>query len=66
VKPLDLVELIFSLKSTIGCASILNQLYFGRCKSSSQKFSVIGFAVRELQVLEVEGVEEGFMEGFPW
>jgi hypothetical protein len=46
--------------------SKLDQLYFGRCKSSSQKFSVIGFAVRELQVLEVKGVEEGFMEGFPW
>jgi len=27
---------------------------------------LIGLAVRELQVLEVEGVEEGFMEGFPW
>jgi hypothetical protein len=32
-------------------------LEFGRCKSSSQKFSVIGFAVKELQVLEVEEVE---------
>jgi hypothetical protein len=32
-------------------------LYFGRCKSSSQKFSVIGFAVRELQVLKVKEVE---------
>jgi hypothetical protein len=27
-----------------------------------QKFSVIGFAVRELQLLKVEGVEVGFME----
>jgi hypothetical protein len=28
----------------------------------SQKFSIIGFAVKKLQVLEVEGVEVGFME----
>jgi hypothetical protein len=27
-----------------------------------QKFSIIGFAVRELQLLKVEGVEVGFME----
>jgi len=37
--------------------SKLDQLEFGRCKSSSQKFSIIGFAMRELQVLEVEEVE---------
>jgi hypothetical protein len=32
------------------------------CKSFSQKFSIIGFAVRELQLLKIEGVEVGFME----
>jgi hypothetical protein len=42
--------------------SKLNQFYFARCKSSSQKFNIIGFAVRKLQVLEVEGVEVSFME----
>ncbi len=43
-----LVQLVVSLKSTVGFVSKLNQLYFERCKSSSQKFSVIGFVVREL------------------
>jgi hypothetical protein len=42
--------------------SKLNQFYFARFKNSSQKFIIIGFAVRKLQVLEVEGVEVGFME----
>jgi hypothetical protein len=42
--------------------SKLDQFYFVRCRSFSQKFSIIGFAVRKLQVLEVEGVEVGFME----
>jgi hypothetical protein len=44
--------------------SKFDQFYFERCKSSSQKFSIIGFAVRKLQVLEVEGVEVGFMNDF--
>jgi hypothetical protein len=37
--------------------SKLDQFYFARCKSSSQKFSIIGFAVKELHVLKVEEVE---------
>jgi hypothetical protein len=57
-----LVSLIGSLKSTVGLVSKLDQFYFSRCGSSSQKFSIIGFAVRELQVLEVECVEVSFME----
>ncbi len=58
--------LIVSHKSTVGFVSKLYQSYFGRCKRPSQKHSSIGPSVRELQVLEVEGVEEGFMEGIPW
>jgi hypothetical protein len=42
--------------------SKLDQFQFEGCKSSSQKFSIIGYAMRELQVLEVEGVEVFFME----
>jgi len=37
--------------------SKLDQFYFARCRSSSQKFSIIGFAVKELHVLKVEEVE---------
>ncbi len=44
--------------------SKLYQSYFGRFRRSSPKLSSIGFFVRELQVLEVKGVEEGFMNGF--
>jgi hypothetical protein len=34
-------------------------------EGSPQNFSIIGFAVRELHWLEVEGVVVEFMEGFP-
>jgi hypothetical protein len=37
--------------------SKLDQFYFARCKSSSQKFSIIGFAMKELHLLKVEEVE---------
>jgi hypothetical protein len=52
-----LVSLIGSLKSTVGLVSKLDQFYFSRCGSSSQKFSIIGFAVKELHLLKVEEVE---------
>ncbi len=55
-----LVQLVVSLKSTIRFVSNLNQLR--RCRKPSQKFSLIGFSVRELRRLEVEGVVVGFME----
>jgi hypothetical protein len=37
--------------------SKLDQFYSARCKSSSQKFSIIGFVVKELHLLKVEEVE---------
>ncbi len=37
--------------------SKLDQFYFARCKSSSQKFSIIGFVVKELHLLKIEEVE---------
>jgi hypothetical protein len=38
---------------------------FRRCKRFFLNFNIIGFAVRELCLSEVEGVCSGFMEGFP-
>jgi hypothetical protein len=52
-----LVSLIISLKSTVGFVSKLDQFYFARCRSSSQKFRIIGFVVKELHLLKVEEVE---------
>jgi hypothetical protein len=37
--------------------SKLDQFYFARCKSCSQKFSIIGFVVKKLHLLKVEEVE---------
>jgi hypothetical protein len=37
----------------------LNLFLFRRCKRFSSNFSIIGFAVRELHLLEVEGVCSG-------
>jgi hypothetical protein len=37
--------------------SNLKQFLFRRCRGFSPNFSIIGFAVRELQLPEVEGVE---------
>jgi len=52
-----LLQLIVPSKSTVGFVSKLNQFYFGRCKRFSQNFSIIGVTIRELHLLEVEGVE---------
>jgi hypothetical protein len=36
-----------------------------RCKRFSPNFSIIGLAIKELHLPEVEGVIVEFMEGFP-
>jgi hypothetical protein len=57
-----LVQLIVLPKSTIGFVPNLNQFLFRKCKKFSPNFSIIGFAVRELHLLEVEGVCNGVHE----
>ncbi len=52
-----LFQLVVPPKSTIGFVSNLNQSQFERCKKFSSNFSFIRVAVRELHLLEVEGVE---------
>ncbi len=59
-----LVQIIVFPKSTIGFVSNLKRFFFRRCKRFSSNFSIIGFNVRELHLLEVEGVIVEFMEGF--
>ncbi len=51
-----LFQLVVPLKSTVGFLSNLNQFLFKRCKRFSPNFSIIEFAVRELHLLEVEGL----------
>jgi hypothetical protein len=60
-----LFQIIVPPKSTVGFVSNLKKLLFKRCRRFSSNFSIIGFAVRELHLLEVEGVVMEFMEGFP-
>jgi hypothetical protein len=57
-----LVQLVVSLKFTVGFVPNLNEFYLRRCRRPSQKFSLIRLSVRELRGLEVEGVVVGFME----
>jgi hypothetical protein len=45
--------------------SNLKKFLFKRCKRFSPNFSIIGLVIRELHLLEVEGVVVEFMEGFP-
>ncbi len=59
-----LVQLVFSLKSTVGFVSNLNHFQLRRCTRPSQKFSLIGLSVRELCGLEVEGVVVGSWNDF--
>jgi hypothetical protein len=54
-----LFQLVVPLKSTVGFVSNLNQFFFKRCKSFSPNLSIIRFVVRELHLLEVEGVCSG-------
>ncbi len=52
-----LFQIIVSPKFTVGFVSNLKQFLFRRCRRFSPNFSIIGFAVRELHLLEFEGVE---------
>jgi hypothetical protein len=52
-----LFQIIVPSKSTVGFGSNLKQVLFRRCRRFSPNFSIIGFVVRELHLLEVEGVE---------
>jgi hypothetical protein len=45
--------------------SNLKQLLLRRCRRFSSNFNIIDLVVRELHLLEVEGVVMEFMEGFP-
>jgi hypothetical protein len=60
-----LVQIMFFPKSTVGFVSNLKKFLFRRCTRFSSNFSIIGFVVRELHLLEVKGVIVEFMEGFP-
>jgi hypothetical protein len=51
-----LVQIVVSLKSTVGFVPNFKKIQFTMCRISSQKFSIIGFFARELHWLEVEGV----------
>jgi hypothetical protein len=50
-----LFQIIVAFKSIVGFVSNLNEL-FRKCKRCSPNFNIIGFAMRELHLLEVEGV----------
>jgi hypothetical protein len=52
-----LFQLVVPPKSTVGFVSNLKQFLFRRCKKFVPNFNIIGFFVRELHLLEVEGVE---------
>jgi hypothetical protein len=51
-----LFQLVVVLKFAVGFVLNWNQFLFKRCKRISPNFSTIGFAVRELHLLEIEGV----------
>jgi hypothetical protein len=52
-----LFQIFVPSRSTVGFVSNLKQFLFRRCKLFSPHFSIIEFAVKELHLLEVEGVE---------
>jgi hypothetical protein len=54
-----LFQIVVPPKSTVGFVSNLKQSLFRRCRRFSPNFSIIGFVVRELHLLEVEGVCSG-------
>ncbi len=51
------VQLVVIPKSIVGFVSNLNQYWFEKCIRFSSNFSIIRVVVRELHLLEVEGVE---------
>jgi hypothetical protein len=52
-----LFKIIVPLKSTVGFVSNFKKYYFRRCRRFFKNFSIIGVAIRELHLPEVEGVE---------
>jgi hypothetical protein len=54
-----LSQIVVPPKSTVGFVSNLKKFMFRRRKRFSPKFSIIGFVVRELHLLEIEGVYSG-------
>jgi hypothetical protein len=52
-----LFQLVVPPKSTVGFVSNLNLSYFERYRRFSPNFCIVGVIVRELHLLEVEGVE---------
>ncbi len=52
-----LFQIVVFPKSTVGFVSNFNQFFFRRCRRVSPNFNTIGVVVRELHLLEVEGVE---------
>jgi hypothetical protein len=54
-----LFQIVVPLKSTLGFVSNSKKFLFRRCRRFFPNFSIIGFAVRELHLPEVEGVCSG-------
>jgi hypothetical protein len=54
-----LFQIVVPPKSTIGLMPNLNQFLFRKCTNFSPNFSIIRFIVRELHLLEMEGVCSG-------
>jgi hypothetical protein len=52
-----LFQLVIPPKFIVGFVPNLNQFLFMRCGRFSPNFSIIGVAIKELHLLEVEGVE---------
>jgi hypothetical protein len=52
-----LFQIVVPPKSIVGFMSNSKQFLFKRCKKFFPNFSIIGFAIRELHLPEVEGVE---------
>jgi hypothetical protein len=52
-----LFQIVVPPKSIVGFVSNLKEFMFRRCRRFSPNFSIIGFSMRELHLLEVEGVE---------
>jgi hypothetical protein len=52
-----LFQIVVPPKSTVGFVSNLKKFLFRRCRRFSPNFSLMGFVVKELHLLEVEGVE---------
>jgi len=52
-----LFQIVVPPKFTVGFVSNLKQFTFRRCKRFCPNFSIIKFAIRELHLPEVEGIE---------